>query len=155
MPAQLDHRIGKDAKMYRNTGTHLIPVWVEMTRVSNVSQSLDKTKVDVPRRGTKYKYKGAGQIEGPLTFDYVYKPGTDVDFDALQDSFFNDTCFQVAVMDGNIATTGTEGFRAFMMVFSFPFDQGEETPQLFNVEMDLVAVDEGSGVIDPSWYVVP
>ena len=152
-----DHRIGKDCKAYRNTGTNATPVWVEMDRIRDIGVQQTKAKADTSRRGETTKSKGAGQKERPITLTYVYQPGgdgTDADFDVLEDSFENDSTFEMAIMDGNIATSGVVGLRIFVEVFDFGFDQNIDDTMLFNVGLDHVAVIEAGSKIDPSWYEV-
>ena len=43
----------------------------------------------------------------------------DANFTAIKDAFFNGTSVEFAVMDGDIATAGSQGLRASMAITAF------------------------------------
>jgi len=43
----------------------------------------------------------------------------DEGFTAIQEAYFNNTCIEFAVMDGDIETAGSQGLRATMSITSF------------------------------------
>jgi len=75
-------------------------------------------------------------------------------FDALLDSFLNDTEIEFAIMDGAIGTSGSQGLRAYMQVFDFPYSQELENLESFDVGLDLTPFEESGSEIDPDWFEV-
>lgn len=111
-------RLGLDAKLYRNTGTYASPVWNEITNPRDVTLNLTKTEADVSRRGSGGWRAIVGAMkEASIDFELVFRDG-DEDFEALRDSFLNGTAVGMAVMDGAIETSGSQGLRADFEVFS-------------------------------------
>lgn len=145
---------GRKAKLYYNTGTHASPTWVEMPRVINASVSLSKGEVENIYRGSNWKKLLAGLKEGSLKIDYNLKNGADTVLTALTNSFFNDTDFELAVMDQAISNSGARGFRAYMQVFSDENAQEIEGKQTKAFELKLSEHEENSAVIEPDLYVV-
>ena len=56
--------------------------------------------------------------DGSLEFEMVWDTG-DAGFTAIKDAYFNGTSVEMAIMDGAIATVGTQGLRATMAVTNF------------------------------------
>jgi hypothetical protein len=148
-------KVGKDCKLYYNTGTHAAPSWVLMGRVRDVSVPLSKGEADVSRRESGWRLTKGALKENGLEFGYVYKSGTDTVFDMLLDSFLNDTAVEYAVMDDLITESGAQGLRCFMEVFEFPYDQALEEGQIFNVSLKGTPVEEASTLVQPDWYEIP
>lgn len=155
MTFELDHVIGKDCKLYRNTGSHGTPVWDLVPRVVDVNiDGLSKTKVELPARDSNWKFKGAGMKEAGIGFGYLFTPATDPDFTAFRNSFFNDVAIELLILSGDLLTSGSQGLRAVFEVFDFPHSQELEEGQTFDVGLDIVRRTEGGVLIEPSWYVV-
>ena len=68
--------------------------------------------------------------------------------------FFNQDVFEIAVMDGDIATSSNQGVRAYCQLFSSSLS----LPLADNSVVDFAAkpafFEEGGAEIDPEWYVV-
>jgi hypothetical protein len=127
--------LGKDAKLYRNTGSYGSPAWNEIPNVKDLSLPFELGEADVSTRGYgswKARIGTLGDLE--LTFDTVYDP-TDADVTALRDAFFARTIIGMAIMDGDITVSTTKGFRADMQVFGFEQSQNLEDAQRVSVTM--------------------
>jgi len=114
-------RVGIDCKLYRDSAASWAsPVWVEMKDVRDCTTSMEKDQADANRRGSKVKrYVGAMKDYG-IEFDFLRRKddGTsEADFQALLDSFLNNTRLNVAAMDGDIETAGSEGLHVEMECF--------------------------------------
>lgn len=138
-------KIGNDCKAYRNTGTYGSPVWNEMTEVGDVSLPLSKGRGEFRTRSSKFVKKKGGKIEAALNASYVYDPGDD-DWVALRDSFLNNTALDVAVMDGPIATIGSQGLRADMEVMEIPVEEPLEDGVTVAIVLEPTISDN-----EPTW----
>lgn len=148
--------LAEDAKLYRNTGTFASPTWTEICNVMDLTLSLEQSEVEVTRRcsGGFRDYLN-GLIDAGVEFKMLYD-NDDAAFTAFQDAFFNKTNVEVAVMDGDITTSGNEGLRAVMMVRSFT--RNESLGEALNVDVSLKPVvnTENAGAhAPPTWYEVP
>src|SRR5690606_2046137 len=105
-------KLGLDAKLYRNTGPYATPTWSEVKNVKDVTLSLEAGEADVTTRGNNgWRATVATLKDGSIEFEMVWD-SDDTDFTAIRDAFLNKTALDLAVMDGDITTTGTQGLRA-------------------------------------------
>lgn len=112
-------KLGMEAKLYRNTGDFATPVWVELTNVKDLTLSLEKGEADVTTRANGGWRALAGTLkDGSIEFEMVWDT-QDAGFTAIKDAWFNDTPIEFAVMDGDVAASGSQGLRATMEVFNF------------------------------------
>ena len=147
--------IGQSGKLYRNTGTHASPVWVEIKRAKDVSIPFSKGEADVSRRESDWEmFIGALKTVG-LEFGYQHKRGADADRTALVASMLLGTPIEFAVMDDDITTDGAYGVRGYMEVFEFPFDQPLKDGQTVAVVCKLTEFEEPAGtLIEPEIMTV-
>lgn len=147
--------VGRDCKLYYNSGTFASPTWTEVTRAMDVALPIDAEYGDVSSRVSGFKMQAKSfVVVGPLTFGYRYRQGvTDAVFDALRPMVLGFTKVEFAVCDGAIATTGNEYLRATYQVkgnLNQPMGEG--------VSVDFegtVTSEEDSGTIrEPSWVTV-
>jgi hypothetical protein len=112
-------RLGLDAKIYRNTGDYTTPVWVELGNVKDVTLNLEKGEADVSVRANNGWRATVGTLkDGSVEFEMVWDTG-DAGFAAVKDAYFSDTPIEMAVMDGDIAQSGSQGLRASFSVINF------------------------------------
>lgn len=142
-------RLGMDAKLYRNTGTYAAPTWVELTNVKDVTLNLDKADADVTTRANNGWRATAGTLkDASVEFQMVWDTA-DAGFTAIQQAYFGNTPIEVAVMDGPIATTGTQGLRATVGVFSFK--RNEALEEAITVDVTLKPTYAANA---PEWMTV-
>lgn len=142
--------IGADCKLYINSGTFDTPVWDEVELVRDLQQQLEKGDAEVSHRGSGgWRIRIGTLKDGRLQFDIIWEPGNE-EFDALQAGFNGNTLVDLAAMDGDIETPGSQGLRAEMSVLSF-----SRSEQLDGVVMASVNAAPGSIVNAPEWMVVP
>jgi hypothetical protein len=150
-----DWVVGRNCKLYYNSGTNAVPVWVEIKRAMDVAvDGLEKNEVNVQDREDPWEAAGAGAKKASLAFGYLFKPGTDSVFTALRSSFFNDSNLEFAVMDQAITNDGAQGLRFFGQVFGFPYSQELESGQTVDVSVKRARHEEGGVLILPSWMTV-
>jgi len=146
--------MGYEAKLYRNTGTYAAPVWNEIANVKDLTLGGDAEEVDVTtRKNAGFKATVAGLKDAAVEFEMEWDT-EDLDFSAFQDAFFAtaaaDKAIEVAVMDGDIAVTGSEGLRATMAVTNFSRNEALGEALAVSVTLKPTYADH-----PPEWYVVP
>ena len=69
----MSHKLGLDAKLFRNTGTYAAPVWVEIKNVKDVTLNLEAGEADVSTRGNAgWKATAATLKDGSIEFEMVW-----------------------------------------------------------------------------------
>jgi len=112
-------KLGMQAKLFRNTGTYAAPVWAVMDNVKDLTLNLEKGEADVTTRGNQGWRAILGTLkEGTVEFEMVWDT-EDEGFGAIQQAYFGDDTIEVAVMDGDITASGSQGLRATMSVTKF------------------------------------
>jgi|DewCreStandDraft_4_1066084.scaffolds.fasta_scaffold241227_1 hypothetical protein len=143
-------RLGLDAKLYRNTGTHPAPAWNEIENVKDVTLNLEAGEADVTTRGNAgWRATVATLKDGSIEFMMVWDTEDD-DFTALRDAFLNHTSIEFAVMDGDIETAGSQGLRAACAVTNF--SRNEPLEEAITVS---VTVKPTYSENPPEWMTVP
>lgn len=149
-------KTGHDMKLYRNTGTVAIPTWTEVTAVVDVSVSdLSRGLAELKRRGKDFTKNLASLIQS-IAVEFRLHHGLDAtNFTDIQQNFFNGTVEEWAVMDGDIATSGSEGLQFPAMVEQFPWEQPLEDVSGHDIRLAVGYLeDAGGSEVDPSWKVV-
>ncbi len=143
--------ISENAKIYyRSAGTYASPTWSEITLAKDVTLNLEKSDVDVTTRGSGgFTEYADGLIDASVEFSMLYDTA-DSAFSAFESAFFNKTSVDMAIMDGDVSTTGSEGLRAIMMVGSFT--RNETLGEALMVDISLKPVQNDDA--NPSWYTV-
>ena len=128
-------KLGLECKLYRdNSGT-----WEEIGNVRDLSINMEMGVADVTTRGGNgWRQNVATLRDGTVTFQMVYDT-TDADFTALQTAFLATTAaareIKVAAMDGDIATSGSQGLIAFMNVTNFSMPENLEEAVMVDVTL--------------------
>jgi hypothetical protein len=143
-------KLGLDAKLYRNTGTFAAPVWSEIKNVKDVTLNLEAGEADVTTRGNAgWKATVATLKDGSVEFEMVWDTA-DTDFGAFRDAFLNKTSIELAVLDGDVTVTGTQGLRADFMVTKFT--RSEPLEEAITAS---VTVKPTYSANSPTWLIVP
>lgn len=112
-------KLGLDAKLFRNTGTYSAPAWDEIKNVRDLTLNLEAGEADVTTRGNNgWRATVATLKDGSIEFEMVWD-SADTDFTVIRDAFLNKSAIEMAVMDGDISTSGSQGLRASFMITSF------------------------------------
>jgi predicted secreted protein len=126
-------KLGMEAKLYRNSGSFATPVWSELENVKDLTLNLEAGEADVTTRGNGgWRATIATLKDGSIEFDMVWDTA-DANFTSIKDAFFNGTAVEFAVMDGAIATTGSQGLRASMSITGFSRSEALEEAIMVNV----------------------
>ncbi|MBN2559364.1 MAG: hypothetical protein JXQ75_00335 [Phycisphaerae bacterium] len=143
-------KLGMYAKLYRNTGTYAAPVWAEIANVKDVTLNMEKGEADVTTRANSGWRATVGTLkEASLEFEMVWDTA-DAGFQAIQSGWFNDEPLEVAVMDGPIDESGSEGLRATMSVISFSRKEPLEDAISVSVSLKVARSEH-----PPEWMKVP
>lgn len=143
-------KLGMQAKIYRNTGTWAAPTWVEIGNVKDVTLNLETGEADVTTRGNAGWRATLGTLkDASVEFEMVWEPA-DAEFSAIKDGFFNGTNVDLAVMDGDIAQTGTQGLRAEFSITAFSRNEPLEEAVTVNV-----TAKPAYSANPPVWLVSP
>lgn len=134
--------LGRDARLYRNTGTVTVPVWTEVKEARDISLNMAADKVDQSDRSTRFKLYDAGGIDVSISATLTYRSGN-ANCEAIRDLLLNNCAEQMLLISGPVATAGSEGLKAGFKVFSnnlqYPLADG------MTVEIELA----------PSYYESP
>ena len=143
-------KLGMEAKLYRNTGTYAAPTWVELTNVKDLTLNLEAGEADVTTRGNAgWRATVATLKDGSIEFEMVWDT-TDTNFTAIQDAFFNNTDIEFSVMDGDVASSGSQGLRATMSITNFSRSEALEEALMVSVNAKPTYA-----VNAPEWMTVP
>lgn len=148
-------KTGHQMKLYRNTATVASPTWQEIGDVGDVSiPDFARGLAELKRRGNNYT-KNLASIFQTIACEYRLIYGLDSTvFDALRSAFLAGDIEQYAIMDGDIATSGSEGWTIPFIMENFPWDQPLEEVSSHDIRMAIGYMDE-SGEVDPAWLTVP
>ena len=146
--------VGGDSYAYYNSGSNAVPVWVLMGEIGDLRiPTLEVSVAEIKTRSSKGTKSLPANFSAKLEFDYLYEAQETV-FEYLRAWFFARTIKQVAIMDGVIATSGSEGLKIPVVLESFPINQENEGIVKVDVRMSPGYMVESSAVIEPVWLVV-
>jgi len=121
--------LGMECKLYQadavlaDDNTPADASWTEVESVKDVRLGLTKKETDMTTRENDGWEVMRGTLKtATLTLSLLYDSDVDI-FDALLDSYLNNTEIALAVMDGDIDVSGNQGFCANFEVMEFPIDQ--------------------------------
>jgi len=144
-------QVGLSCELNYNTGTFAVPVWSEIDLVRDVTLSLEAAEADASTRGsggwreTIQSLKDAG-----LEFEMA-NDSADAAFTAIKDAFINGTSVDVLVLDGPVATTGSQGLRMISAVSAF--SRSEPLEEVVTVSSTLKPTPNADSV--PVWFTAP
>lgn len=145
-------KLGLDGKLYRNTGSYASPTWNEVPRIKDVTLTLEKNLADVSSRASAgWREFAATLKDATVEFMIIVTDiaGDTEDREAFRDAFLNNTNIECAIMDGDITTSGSEGFRATFAVSQFSRGEALEEGMTFNVQIKPTPADN-----PPEWMEI-
>jgi predicted secreted protein len=143
-------KFGFDAKLYQcAAGIGSTPTWVEVTHVKDLTLALSESESDVSTRaGAGWKQVLGGLREAAIDFEVPWDTA-DTAFGALQTAFLGRTSIGIAVMDGPVATVGSQGLWADCCVTKF--ERKESLGEALSVSVTLKPTYSAN---DPLWKTV-
>lgn len=143
-------KLGMEAVLHRNTGSYASPTWVDMPNCKDVTLNLESGEADVTTRANAgWRAVVSTLKEGSVEFELIWDT-TDPTFLALQSAFFNNTPIELAVMDGPIATSGSQGLRATCSVLNF--SRSEPLEEAISASISAKPTYSAN---PPEWLIVP
>jgi hypothetical protein len=143
-------KLGMDAKLYRNSATYASPTWDLIGNVKDLTLSLETGEADVTTRGNAgWRATVATLKDGSLEFEMVWDT-EDADFTAIRTAFLNNAAIEMAILDGLVATTGSQGLRASFMVTNFT--RNEPLEEAITVSVSMKPTYSANA---PAWMTVP
>lgn len=118
----MGYKLGLDGKAYASTTTHDDGgsiTWTELDLVQSIDQSNSKGQANVNNRSSRYEKSSGGQKRISYTLTLT-KDTADAQFTLLQSAYDNDTVIALAIMDGDITTSGNKGWYMDVEVFEAP-----------------------------------
>ncbi|MFQ5733186.1 MAG: phage tail tube protein [Planctomycetaceae bacterium] len=147
----MDNILGLDAKLYHNTGTYALPTWAEIEDAQDVSLNLEAGEAEAKRRGSGgWAETIAALKEASIEFGLLYRP-SDPDFGVLRDAYLNRTAIDLLVLDGDVATSGSQGLRAVCHITNF----SREEPLEEAVTISVTAKPTPNSDSPPVWFTAP
>jgi hypothetical protein len=123
--------------------------WSEMGNVKDVTLNLETGEADVTVRANTGWRAMVGTLK-EATIEFTMQWDTeDAGFAALQDAFMNNLSIGIAVMDGEIATPGSQGLTANCSVISF--SRSEPLEEAMTVDVTLKPTYSAT---PPAWLEV-
>ena len=143
-------KLGMEGKLYRNTADYATPTWVEMQNVKDLTLSVEANEADATTRGNNgWEAIVAALKKGSIEFEMVWDTA-DADFTAIQQAFFGNTTIEFAVMDGDVASSGSQGLRATMTITNF--SRSEPLQEVMTVSVTIKPTYAANA---PEWMTVP
>jgi hypothetical protein len=146
-------KVGNDLKLYYNAGTDASPTWTEMTMVGDVTVNLGVNPAEVDLRISTWLMNLPSKLTASFDVSMANDIGGTV-YDALRAIAFARTATQFASANANIATSGTEYFKAFCFFASFPWGQPTQEMSSHDVTLELAYHEESGSLVEPAWDTV-
>ena len=141
-------------KVYENTGTAATPAWALIPDTRDVSVPFALDELDDSSRDSAFKKFLAGMAELDVEFGFRYRNGSAAHA-ALIAKITGRTVFQIAVVDGDIGTSGTEGWKMYCQLFTHNLTM----PLADNTGVEVTAkqafFEEADVEIDAEWMTIP
>lgn len=152
MPLQ----VGIDQKTYYNSATDASPTWVEISEIGDVTvPDLGANAHVVNVRSTSWMLALPGRLKNAsFDFNLAHNIGNTV-FDALRGFALARTIKQFANANGAIATSGTEGIKAFAFFEDFPWNAPLDDVANHDCVARFAWQEESSALVPPAWLVIP
>jgi len=140
-------RLGKDACLYRNTGSYASPTWDIIDNVRDLTLGLEMDGADASIRSYGgYAADEPTLLRVPVSFNMNYDTA-DTDWEALRAAFFGRTAVECLILDRATAA-GAQGMRASFKLHKFGRGEPLAGIQTTDVEMKpCIAINA------PAWYV--
>jgi hypothetical protein len=142
-------KIGKDAKLYRNSGTYSSPAWNLVSNVRDLTLNLETGEADVTTRGNNgWRATVATLKDASVEFEMVWDT-EDLNFIAIRNAFLSNQPLELLVLDGIVISFTNQGLRATCMITGFSRNEPLEEAITVNVSAKPTYADN-----PPTWYNV-
>ncbi len=149
--------LGLDAKFYYEAaleaGTLATASWTEVDVARDVSTSASADEADTSDRRSVFKTTCPSLLTLESSLQMTYENG-DTKVKDLRDQFLARKPILIAVMDGPIDTSGSEGFVFWANIYSNDFAQPLTDGCTVDVTFRPAVPPAGDSTTTPQWYVV-
>jgi hypothetical protein len=149
--------LGLDAKIYYEAslaaGTLATAVWTEIDLARDVNTSASANETETSDRRSNFVTTCPSLITLETSFTATYE-NSDSQLDDIRDAFLNRTPLLVAVVDGDITVTGTEGFVYWAHVFTNDFNQPLTEQATVEITFKPTSPPSTDATTNPQWYTV-
>lgn len=145
-------KLGLHARMYYNSGTYAVPVWVDTSPIiRDATLNLEKGDADTSTRGSEWRRHAGTLKDASVDAEMLNRVGHAV-YAKFLDSFLNNTPIDMLVLSGDRSVSGNDGIRAFMECMQF--GRGEQLEEAQKLTISLMpALDDD--LTPPAWVTTP
>lgn len=141
-------KLGLEAKLYHNAAD-FSGTWAELKNVKDLTLNIEAGEADATTRGNNgWKAILAALKDASIEFEMVWDT-SDAGFTAIRTAFFAGTPLGMAIMDGDMATIGSQGLQAAMAITNF--SRNEPLEEAITVS---VTAKPSYSATPPQWLVV-
>lgn len=141
-------KLGLEAKLYHNA-VDFSGTFAEIKNVKDLTLNVEAGEADASTRGNNgWRATLATLKDGSIEFEMIWDT-TDAAFTAIRTAFFDGTGVGFAIMDGDIADTGSQGLKAAMVITNFSRNEPLEEAITVSVTAKPTYSDN-----PPEWMVV-
>lgn len=119
-----------------------------MNVVRNVNLETTASEADVSSRASLWKLIAMALQDASVELEVPWTP-SDSGFQLLRNAFFGRSSIALAILDGDVAASGSEGLWADFVVTKFPREEPLE-----NAMMSKVTVKPAATLVPPQWVQV-
>ena len=148
--------LGFDGKLYYNDAdlTTTAPNFVEILNCRDVTTTASSDASDSSDRGSFYKNFIQGMIDLETTTTLTYR-NADTTVEYFQNLFETRGTTILRVLDGDNATTGTQGYEFGCFVASLDFEQTLNDSMTFNITFKPTYVElMGGSPVNATWITI-
>ena len=145
---------GRTRAAYINTGTNTTPVWVMISRISDVNRPQGRATSDRKYRGAKSVKTVTGYMKYGFTFKYHVKAAklaTDTVLGLLEGSLFNETTLDVCFLNQRIvqnpAVGNAVGVRGPVTCTKCDISEQDEEGVTYDIELMEVDDEQPAGTL--------
>lgn len=150
----MSEKVGLEMKLYRNTGTFGVPVWSEVGCARAVSRNGAAAVADLSaRKHGVFQVQRKAQVQLSWSVELLADED-DTEFAAWYAAYMGagDQTFEVALMNGDIATSANKGIRCRVDITQFSQNEPLADGVIANAEIVAAPFATGEG---PQLYTVP
>ncbi len=147
-------KLGQEGKLYHNTGTYAVPVWTLIGNVRDLTLNLERGEADVTTRANAgFRANLTTLRDGSVEFEMVWDT-EDPGFGVIKDAWLAPgvVTLDMAIMDGDVTVTGSEGLRAHYQPLNISRAEPLEEGMMSSVSLKIGPSIPAEA---PVWLIIP
>ncbi len=146
--------LGLDAKLYYDVdGTLAAATWIEVDVARDVTTSASANESETSDRRSNFVTTCPALLTLETSVTCTYENGN-TQLEDLRNAFLNRTSVLVAVMDGDISVTGSQGFVYYAHVYSNDLSQPLTEGATVEMTFKPATPPATDSTVNPQWYTV-